>query len=200
MQSKQAPAGALSCTDSPGSCLVRENSKTQSTFFTSRGHMENTFCFDCCMIVSLSLPCIYFYRNCVQQHKRHHHQSNVSTSQLQHPSERLPGIAAALRGDKGAKCVQSAGLDRGASQKGLEVTSHSEQNVTQPRQRNKSQWGQKTKSLNQDWCQQQVFILFVLYRNLIFLNDTTWYIYCLARCKRRQRYEGWNGMKKIMNF
>lgn len=122
------------------------------SLITSRGHMENTFgytriFFAYCMIVFQILQCIYisfiFCRNCVQQYKRHHHQSNVSTSQLQHPSERLPGSVAALRGDKGHKCLQGAGHDRGESQKGLEVTSQSEQNVTQPRQRHKSQWGPK---------------------------------------------------------
>lgn len=37
VQSKQAPAGALSCTDSPESCLVREKNITQSTFLPVEG-------------------------------------------------------------------------------------------------------------------------------------------------------------------
>lgn len=130
-----------------------------------------------------------FHRNCVQQYKRHRRQSNVSTSQLQHPSERLPVGVAALRGDKGHECLQGSGHDRGHSQKGLEVTSHSEQNVTQPGRRNKSQWGQK------DWVVKPGRMSttvpydgpFTQQSDFFYFKDKAWHIYCFAHCEKPAR-------------
>lgn len=64
VQSKQGPAGALSCTDSPGSCLVREKNTTQSPFSPQGGtwtllDIHNIFCRLLYDPFFQILPCIY---------------------------------------------------------------------------------------------------------------------------------------------